>query len=99
MPPHKSEDYKITAVQYYLSKNNNQVYPDLQSFKHLDFLLNLLEPVLQFNLQRVVVGFFLFPLGHLLRVCVTFFVDLGFNKPSSIGSIVFISMKYTIFED
>ncbi len=25
MPPHKSEDYKITAVQYYLSKNNNQV--------------------------------------------------------------------------
>jgi transposase-like protein len=22
---HKSEDYKITAVQYYLSKNNNQV--------------------------------------------------------------------------
>lgn len=23
MPPHKSEDYKITAVQYYLSKNNN----------------------------------------------------------------------------
>jgi len=25
MPPHKSEDYKISAVQYYLSKNNNQV--------------------------------------------------------------------------
>ena len=25
MPPYKSEDYKITAVQYYLSKNNNQV--------------------------------------------------------------------------
>ena len=25
MPPHKSEDYKITAVQYYLSKNNNRV--------------------------------------------------------------------------
>ena len=23
MPPHKSEDYTITAVQYYLSKNNN----------------------------------------------------------------------------
>ena len=25
MPPHKSEDYKITAVQYYLFKNNNHV--------------------------------------------------------------------------
>jgi len=25
MPPHKSEDYKISAVQYYLSKNKNQV--------------------------------------------------------------------------
>lgn len=25
MPPQKSEDYKISAVQYYLSKNNNQV--------------------------------------------------------------------------
>jgi len=25
MPPHNSEDYKILAVQYYLSKNNNQV--------------------------------------------------------------------------
>jgi len=25
MPPHKSEDYKITAVQYYLSKNKNQL--------------------------------------------------------------------------
>ena len=25
MPPLKSEDYKISAVQYYLSKNNNQV--------------------------------------------------------------------------
>ena len=25
MPSHKSEDYKISAVQYYLSKNNNQV--------------------------------------------------------------------------
>lgn len=25
MPPHKSEDYKITAVQYYLSKNISQV--------------------------------------------------------------------------
>ena len=26
MPPHKSEDYKISAVQYYLSKNINQKY-------------------------------------------------------------------------
>ena len=25
MPPHKSEYYKITAVQYYLSKNKNQL--------------------------------------------------------------------------
>ena len=25
MPPQKSEDYKITAVQYYLSKNKNQL--------------------------------------------------------------------------
>ena len=25
MPQHKSEDYNITAVQYYLSKNNNPV--------------------------------------------------------------------------
>jgi transposase-like protein len=25
MPKHKSEYYKISAVQYYLSKNNNQV--------------------------------------------------------------------------
>ena len=25
MPPQKREDYKISAVQYYLSKNNNQV--------------------------------------------------------------------------
>jgi len=25
MPPHNSEDYKISAVQYYLSKNKNQV--------------------------------------------------------------------------
>lgn len=25
MPPHKSEYYKISAVQYYLSKNKNQV--------------------------------------------------------------------------
>ena len=25
MPPHKSDDYKISAVQYYLSKNKNQV--------------------------------------------------------------------------
>ena len=25
MPTHKSKDYKITSVQYYLSKNNNQV--------------------------------------------------------------------------
>lgn len=25
MPPHKSEYYKILAVQYYLSKNKNQV--------------------------------------------------------------------------
>ena len=25
MPPHKCEDYKISAVKYYLSKNKNQV--------------------------------------------------------------------------
>lgn len=25
MAPHKSEDYKITAVQYYLYKNKNQL--------------------------------------------------------------------------
>jgi transposase-like protein len=25
MPQHKSEDYKISAVQYYLSKNKNKV--------------------------------------------------------------------------
>ena len=25
MPPHKSEHYKISVVQYYLSKNKNQV--------------------------------------------------------------------------
>lgn len=24
MPPHKSKDYKTSAVQYYLSKNKNQ---------------------------------------------------------------------------
>ena len=24
-PPHKCEDYKISTVQYYLFKNNNQV--------------------------------------------------------------------------
>lgn len=25
MPKHKSEDYKLTAVNYYLTENNNQI--------------------------------------------------------------------------
>ena len=31
MPPHKSEDYKISAVQYYLSKNKNQTQIKLKN--------------------------------------------------------------------
>ena len=38
MPTHKSSDYKLSAVKYYLSHSQNQVHISLQEGKYKNLL-------------------------------------------------------------